>query len=282
MSESTRYQFVRDREAWDATLVALEPDSDGNLTLARLPGPADGQAVDLPGPWAADPSGIAAGPCAAVFVADTDHNRVLFVDGTCAARAWLPPTMMAGTAPGQFDHPRGLAVSAEGLWVADTGNRRVQRFGFPELAPDLDVTGGLQQPTDVATDSQGRLYVLDRALKMVRRYTRHGLPDPVYDLTLAGSGRLADPLFLAVGDGDVLCISDGAAAAVRCFDETGAFVRDLITPLGTWQPGALAFGAGRLFAADAVSGQIMVFLADGTYWCELPVPGPGERAGPYR
>jgi|SRR5437868_6251308 len=92
MSESTRYQFVRDREAWDAILVALERDGDGNLTLAQLPGPADGQAVYLPGPWAADPSGIAAAPCAAVFVADTDHNRVLFVDGSCAARAWLPAT----------------------------------------------------------------------------------------------------------------------------------------------------------------------------------------------
>jgi phage tail-like protein len=271
MSEFTRYQFVHDREVWDAALVALERDGDGNLTLARLPGPADGQAVDLPGPWAVDPSGIAAGPCAAVFVADTDHNRVLFVDGTCAARAWLPATTMAGMAPGQFDHPRGLAVSADGLWVADTGNRRLQRFGFPELAPDLDVAGGLQQPTGVATDSRGRLYVLDRGLKVVRRYTRHGLPDPVYDITLVGSGRLADPLFLAVGGGDVLCISDGAAAAVRCFDETGAFVRDLTTPVGAWQPGALAFGAGRLFVADAVSGQIIVFRADGTYWCELPL-----------
>jgi phage tail-like protein len=271
MNDPTHYQFVRDREAWDAALVALERDVDGNLTLARLPGPVDGQAVDLPAPWAADPSGIAAGPCAAVFVADTDHNRVLFVDGTCAARAWLPATTTAGSSPGQFDHPRGLAVSVDGLWVADTGNRRIQRFAFPELEPDLDVLGGLLQPTGVATDSQGRLYVLDRGLALLRRYTRHGLPDPVYDLALAASGRLPDPLFLAVGEGDLLYVCDGAASTVRCFDEAGAFVRDLATPLGAWQPGALTFGAGRLFVADALSGQIMVFLADGSYCCELPL-----------
>src|SRR5262249_51756455 len=137
-----------------------------------------------------DPSGIAAGPCAAAFVADTNNNRVLFVDGTCAARAWLPATTMPRAAPGQFDHPRGLAVSADALWVADAGNRRIQRFGFPALEVDLDVPGGLQQPTGVATDSQGHLYVLDRGLKTIRRYTRHGLPDPAYDLTLAASGKL--------------------------------------------------------------------------------------------
>lgn len=271
MSEPTRYLFVRDREAWDASLVALEPDSDGNLTLARLPGPADGRPVDLPAPWTPDPSGIAVGPCAAVFVADTIHNRVLFVDGTCAARAWLPATTTPGAAPGQFDHPRGLAVSTDGLWVADTGNRRIQRFGFPGLEPDLDIIGGLQQPTGVATDNQGRLYVLDRGRKMIRRFTRHGLPDPAYDLALAASGKLIDPMFLTVSDGNLLCVSDGFALTVRCFDETGAFVRDLATPLGLWQPGALACGVGRLFVADAISGQIIVFLADGTYWCELPL-----------
>jgi phage tail-like protein len=82
---------------------------------------------------------------------------------------------------------------------------------------------------------------------------------------------LIDPLFLTISDGDLLCVSDGVASTIRCFDETGAFVRDLTTPPGLWQPGALACGAARLFVADAVSGQISVFLADGSYWCELPL-----------
>ncbi|MBV9377939.1 MAG: hypothetical protein JO320_23310 [Alphaproteobacteria bacterium] len=196
---------------------------------------------------------------------------MLFVDGTCAARAWLPATTMPGATPGQLDHPRGLAVSADGLWVADTGNRRIQRFGFPDLEPDLDVIDGIQQPTGVATDSHGRLYVLDRSLNKIRRFTRHGLADLAYDLALAASGKLIDPLFLTIGDGDLLCVSDGVASTVRCFDETGAFVRDLAAPLGIWQPGALTCGIGRLFVADGVSGQIIAFLADGTYWCELPL-----------
>src|SRR6266851_256106 len=212
MNEPTRYQFVRDREEWDARLVDVERDSDGNLTLARLPGPADGNAIDLPPPWVVDPSGIAAGPCAAVFVADTQDNRVLFVDGWCAARAWLPATTTAGSAPGQFDHPRRLAVTTAALWVADSGNKRVQRFAFPALEPDLDVTG-LPQPTGVATDAEGRLYVLDRTLKAVRRYSRHGMPDIGYDAALAATGKLSEPLFLAVDPDGRLLVADGVAAA---------------------------------------------------------------------
>jgi phage tail-like protein len=270
MNENTRYQFVRDREEWDATLVGVEPDRDGNLTLARLPGPADGNAVDLPPPWIVEPSGIAAGPCAAVFVADTEHNRVLFVDGLCEARAWLPTTTAAGSTPGQFDHPRGLAATREALWVADSGNQRVQRFAFPALEPDLEVTG-LPQPTGVATDSQGRLYVLDRALKAVRRYSRHGRHDIGYDAALAETGKLTEPLFLTADADGRLFVADGAAAAVRCFDPAGAFLSDILSPGGAWRPGAVAFGGGRLFVADGTNGGIQVFQPDGSYYCQLPL-----------
>src|SRR6185437_3797717 len=99
----TRYQFLRDRRSWEASLVALEPDADGNLHLAALPGPADGVGVTMPGPYAPAASGIVAGPCGAVFVADTEGNRVLFLDGLCNAQAELRG----------FAAPRGLAIGDE-------------------------------------------------------------------------------------------------------------------------------------------------------------------------
>jgi phage tail-like protein len=271
MNEATRYLFVRDRQEWDAALVGLDRDGDGNLILAQLPGPADGTAVDLPPPWTAEPSGIAAGPCDAVFVADTDHNRILFVDGLCGARAWLPAATTPGAAPGQFDHPRGLAVTAEGVWVADSGNGRVQRFAVPALELDLELTSGLKQPTAVAIDGKGRVYVLDRALKTLQRYGPNGLPDTAYNAALAASGKVAAPLFLTLDDADQLFVSDGSAAAVRCFDTSGTFLRDITAPGGAWQPGALVAGTERLFIADAASGRIAIFLPDGTWWCELPL-----------
>jgi phage tail-like protein len=269
MREPTHYQFVRDRREWDAKLVALDPNADGNLTLSRLPGPPDGNALELPLPYALGASGIASGPCEALFIADTDNNCILFLDGVCKAHAQLPAVAVPGSAPGQFDHPRDLTVAEDGLWVTDTGNARVQRFAFPALELDLELAGNLKEPTSVGIDSEGRVYVLDRALKTARRYNRLGLPDRTYNANISASGRLVDPLFLAVDDNDRLLVSDGVTRTVRCFNANGAFLHEISLPERTWEPGALVAGADRLYVADRSSGHIDIFLANGSYWCEL-------------
>jgi phage tail-like protein len=272
MSEPTQFRFVRDRRDWEATLSALEPDDDGNLMLARLPGPADGVAVALPPPYAPGVSGIAAGPCDAVFIADTTGNCLLFVDGLCDARAQLPPApapATAGAAPGQFNRPRGLAVDPDGVWVADSANARVQHWAFPALELDREFTDGLRAPSGVTVDRAGRVYVLDSGSNSVRRYGANGLADLAFNAAVAATGRLADPVALAVDSSDRLLVSDGAGAAVRRFDGDGRYLGDLAGP-GEWQPTVLTAGDRHLFVADATSGRIEVFSAEGTHWCPLP------------
>jgi phage tail-like protein len=270
MDQATRYQFVRDRLQWDATLVGLEADRDGKLKLAALPGPAERAPVKLPPPWGVEPSGIAAGPCSAVFVADTADNKILFVDRTCAAQAWLPSATASPGGLNGLDHPRGLAVGSDGLWVADSGNRRVLRFAFPDLDLDLALSAPLQQPTGLAVDGHDRLYVLDRGLKRVLRFQPNGDPDFAFDAALAATGKLADPRWLTVGESSRLFVSDRTAKTVRCFDKNGAFLKDMAPPTGVWAPGALVAGKGRVFVAETGSGSITIFLEDGTWWCDLP------------
>ncbi|HRU38994.1 MAG TPA: hypothetical protein P5511_03885, partial [Candidatus Goldiibacteriota bacterium] len=75
------------------------------------------------------PSGIAV--ASAVYVADTGNNRVLkfSLDGVPLA-VWGSYT--GGTGPGMFRSPSSVAVSyedcAEYVYVADTGNNRIQKF----------------------------------------------------------------------------------------------------------------------------------------------------------
>ena len=73
--------------------------------------------------------------------------------------------------PSQFDTPRGLLIHSDSLYVADSGNSRVQIFRLPTLELRAISVGMFQQPTGLAVDSKGNIYVLDRGLKRVFRFT---------------------------------------------------------------------------------------------------------------
>ncbi|MBS0559277.1 MAG: hypothetical protein JSR21_04405 [Proteobacteria bacterium] len=259
MTAAARYQFVRDRARWDGATVALETDTDGNLALARLPAMPGGAPVVLPGPYDLGASGIVAGPCGAVFVSDTEADRVVFLDGLCDARANLRG----------FKAPRGLALCRDTLWVADSGNARLLRYAFPALEHDATI-GGLGVPTGVACDTQGRLYVLDRGTARIRRFLTPDQPDAAYDAAVLANGLIAAPLFLCLDATDRLLASDAAANAVRVLSPDGAALPDIPPPAGGWQPGALAAHGGLIVVADRDSGVLHVCAADGTYWGTLP------------
>lgn len=264
MDRPTRHLLLRDRRHWLGELSGLTMDADGNLTLLKVPAPADGKAIELPPPYGPDASGIAASPCGGVFVADTEHDRIVYIDGYCQSRAELPASGGAGDGPGQFRAPRGLALASDALRAADSGNGRVQSLALPALEAHLAWPAGAW-PTGLATDRQGRLYVLDGAACTIRRYGRHGQPDPAYDLALQSQNRLADPRFLTIGEDDTLLVSDATLGNIPAFTPDGAFSHALSAPVAGWQPGALAAGGGRLYAADRAGGRILVFDSAGTF-----------------
>src|SRR3954471_23491114 len=90
METPTAHAVLRDRRDWLGLRHGLVLDGDGNLTLARIPA-ASGKPVDIATsyPYPRQVSGIAAGPCASLFVADTAGDRILYIDGVCGTQAWL-------------------------------------------------------------------------------------------------------------------------------------------------------------------------------------------------
>ncbi|KPJ50445.1 MAG: hypothetical protein AMJ38_01785 [Dehalococcoidia bacterium DG_22] len=81
-----------------------------------------------------------------------------------------------GTGPGRFIKPVGLAVDSEGnLYVADSGNHRVQKFdsegGFiAEVGSLGDGEGKFNEPWGVAVDSEGNLYVADTWNNRIQKF----------------------------------------------------------------------------------------------------------------
>ncbi|HEU4655138.1 MAG TPA: phage tail protein [Steroidobacteraceae bacterium] len=252
MNFPTAHAVLRDRRDWLGTRSGLAVDDAGVLALARVPAPSDGKALDLPiaYPYAREVSGLALGPRGAVFVADTAHDRVLFVDGECDTQAWLD-------APGHLRAPRGLALTTRALHVADSGNSRVQCFAVPRLEANVQWTGWAQ-PTSIAVDSRGRVLIVDAATASVHRIAANGVADVAFDAKLATQGKLQRPLFVACTAADEVCICDAQANEVFVFDTGGVFEYSLTGPSG-WQPGALAVFQDRIFVADAATGAILIF-----------------------
>ena len=108
--------------------------------------------------------------------------------------------------------PRGLGIGPDGaLYVADTGSSRILKLSPDGAQLGVPVQGGkgkgqVQQPTDVAVDAEGRLYivdllngrlqVLDAAGRFVTEWRINGAnttDSPHVDITPGGRLLLTDP-----------------------------------------------------------------------------------------
>jgi sugar lactone lactonase YvrE len=145
----------------------------------------------------------------------TDHvSRLRRFSPTGAV---LKQLAVSGAAPGAVCSPAGLAVDAAGnIWVADSGNHRVQCF-----TPDGrllacwgvcgDEWGGLRYPTGVAAAEDGAIFVADPQHRCVWKFSAAGEP-------LARIERCGECLFLRPGrlaaEGSFLFIGDVGTGCV--------------------------------------------------------------------
>lgn len=259
--QKTRYILLRDRRNWDDATIThgLQPEPDSVLTLARIPGAANGQQLTLPGPFEIEPSGLAPEECKNLYLTDTATHRVIRMDGVCKERLLLPGKGGSGSAPAQFNRPRGLLVTKDSLYVADSGNGRVQVFRLPTLELRAIWEEPLQEPTVLAADSRGRIYVLDRGLRQILLFSSSGAPDAAYNAAMAQQPGLPSPFSLAIDSNDILYVSDDRTNGVLRFDAEGKALSALPKANAPARPRALAAQGGRLYIADADTGRIWVF-----------------------
>ncbi len=90
-----------------------------------------------------------------------------------------------GTDDGQFRRPRGVAVDAAGnVYVADTGNNRIQMFDsqgrfLAKWGTTGSSLGQFRRPSGVAVDADGNIYVADASNNRVQRFTPVAKPNPL-------------------------------------------------------------------------------------------------------
>lgn len=246
-------------------VVAALQDGQSAVIAGSLEGNGDhgdhGKAVDA---TLYQPAGTAEDSGGDIFVADSGDNVVREITpdgvitriaGTGAAAAGHLNSAGVSATRTSLNHPDAVAADSHGnVFIADTNNNRVVRVtphgqlfavaGTGRAGYSGDhrraTSASLNQPTGVALDAKGNVYIADAANNVVRRV------DATTQVITTVAGNYAadkanDGLGAFAGDG-------GAATSAQLNDPQGVIVD----------------GAGDLFIADTFDNAIREVTPNGT------------------
>lgn len=190
------------------------------------------------------PFGLALDDAGNVYVADSGNNaiRKVTTGGVVTTLAGLLGGWNSGSTDGiagaaRFNFPTGLAVDGAGnIYVADSDNHTIRKVtvagvvstlaGRPLNSGNADGTGmeaRFNNPSGVAVDSTGNIYVVDSANNTIRRLTPAGVVTTLAGLagtpgSMDGFGsavRFSGPHGVAVDGAGNLCVADTLNNTIR-------------------------------------------------------------------
>ena len=165
-----------------------------------------------------------------------------------------------GTANGQFKSPSGVATDAAGnVYVADTGNHRIQKFGptgnfLAKWGSLGSGDGQLNSPKGVAIDAAGNVYVADTGNDRIQKFSSSGAFIAKWGSSGTGDGQFNSPKGLATYPTADVYVADSGNDRIQKFSSTGAFI-------AKW--GSSGTGNGQFNApAGVVADSNFVAVAD--------------------
>jgi uncharacterized protein (TIGR03663 family) len=231
-----------------------------------------------------EPWGIAVSPAGRVYVADTWNHRIqvfdqagtfLFDWGSFADTRGEPDTQ-----PGVFWGPRDIVLDSQGnVYVADTGNKRIQKF-----TPDGEfiaqwggagvIPGRFEEPTSIALAPDGSIYVADTWNRRVQKFSSDFAPVAEWPIQSWESEAVVNKPYLRVDSQGRVYVGDPEGYRILVFDGQGKFLMSFgqygFDTASFTLPLGMAFDAeGSLYVVDSDNHRVLKFSAE-SLAAELP------------
>ncbi len=184
-----------------------------------------------------------------------------------------------------FITPTGVALDKAGnVYVADSGNDRVQRFNpggafIMAWGGSGDAGGSFDEPYGIAVDKQrGVLYVTERGNDRVQKFTTDGAFLNQWGSLGSGELQFDNPTGITVDRGGRVYVADTNNHRIHKMDRAGNFILDWgSNGSGTGQfesPMGLAVdGDNNIYVADTGNDRIQKFTKTGQFLMSFGVTG---------
>jgi hypothetical protein len=274
-------------DANNGRIQRLASDGSFELSWGHYPGAG---VLDQPTGLAVDPSGN-------TYVTNTTEDIIQkFGPSGSYQLSWGG----TGCGTGQMKDAGALATDSSGnVYVADTKCESIQKYdssgtpllsfgGFGDCATSC-ADGDVYDPSGIAVDGSGDVYVADTGNDRIEKYDSSGNFLLKWGMTGTSDNQLRSPMGLAIDGSGNVWVADYSNNKVKEFSSSGTWIRTIGGASGSADglfknPTDLDFDSdGTLWVLDKGNNRFQRFTATGTFLSKMGSTGldVGQFSAPY-